>query len=293
MLLTTNPSVLMAGLVAIASAAVFAIRYVQPKASREYDIIFAVMGLIYSICLLLEGWRLIPLLFFAQVLVVVFGGFFAVETFRLRNQLVERSRQSPGRAGREGGFRRTYAPSGSSRSSARTVINRQPGGARIRDAQDPERSFENREPRRRRSSSSQPQLTDGAGPPRPPRRRPRPPQPGPEVEVMEDQEGYVQDVQDYQDYEAGYTERDWERSEVDQDREDAYGSRPPRRRRPTRPGSDVADAADQDSRASTRSPSRRPPRLPDEEEDYSSRPKVIRPEQIEVVDDDEDYEEEL
>ncbi len=290
MLLTTNPSVLMAGLVAIASAAVFAIRYVQPKASREYDIIFAVMGLIYSVCLLLEGWRLIPLLFFAQVLVVVFGGFFAVETFRLRNQLVELSRQAPGRSSRgESGFRRTYAPGGRSSASARTVINRQPAGGRIRDARDPERSFENREDRRRRSSA-QPRLTDGSSPPRPPRRRRRPPQPDAEVEVLEDQDypqAYPED-QNYSEREDRYGE-DWDRSREERGNGGSYDSREsgaPRRRRPTRPTAEY----DEDLRPSREPQSRRrPPRLPEDEEDLSSRPRVIRPEQIEVVDDDDEY----
>lgn len=283
MLLTTNPSVLMAGLVAIASAAVFAIRYVQPKASREYDIIFAVMGLIYAICLLLEGWRLIPLLFFAQVLVVVFGGFFAVETFRLRAQLVERSRQSAGRPQRESGFRRTYSPGHSSR-PARTVINRQPGGARIRDANDPERTIENRESRRRRPTGSRPQLTDGDGSPRSPRRRPRPPQPEQDVDVMIDDQDYL----DTNDRDNRYSD-DWERSPGEGGNGSASESRPPRRR-PPRPASEYDE--DQDPRLSSMGSSRsrrRPPRLP-EEEDFSSRPRVIRPEQIEVVDD-EDFDE--
>jgi len=55
MFLTQSPYFLMAALVAIASGAIFAVRFVKPEASEESDVIFATMGLIYSISLLLEG----------------------------------------------------------------------------------------------------------------------------------------------------------------------------------------------------------------------------------------------
>ncbi|MFT0787781.1 Ycf66 family protein, partial [Synechococcus sp. H55.10] len=90
MFLTQSPYFLMAALVAIASGAIFAVRFIKREASAESDVIFATMGLIYSVCLLLEGQRLIPLLFFAQVLLAVVAGWFALETFRLRILLNEK-----------------------------------------------------------------------------------------------------------------------------------------------------------------------------------------------------------
>ncbi len=164
MLDPSNPTFLIAALVAIASGLIFAIRYVKPDASRDYDVIFAVMGLIYAICIGWEGWRLIPLLYFAQLLVIVLGGFFAVETFRLRLQLVEKSRQVQGRVRRQG-FDRTY-PSAYDRGQP---MGTRADGARIRDTGS--RTIENRSERRKPRTSTRPQLTDISGESRPGRGR--------------------------------------------------------------------------------------------------------------------------
>lgn len=117
MLNTEHPSFWLACLLAIASGGVYLLRFARPAASREYDVIFAVAGLIYAIILGWEGWRLIPLLFLAQVLVLAIAIFFTVETFRLRVLLVDKARRggggvsSPGgRRGGGGGFNRTYEP---------------------------------------------------------------------------------------------------------------------------------------------------------------------------------------
>ncbi|MEN9205206.1 MAG: Ycf66 family protein [Thermostichales cyanobacterium SZTDM-1c_bins_54] len=126
MFITTSFIFLLAGILVVASAAIFGIRYLKPRAAREYDIIFAVMGVIYALCLLLEGWRLIPLLQFAQVLLVAMCAFFAVETFRLRLQLVEKTRGSSSfPRSSNGGLTRTYAGKSSvSGRGARTSIRR-------------------------------------------------------------------------------------------------------------------------------------------------------------------------
>lgn len=149
MFITNSFIFLLAGILVVASAAIFAVRYLKPKAAREYDIIFAVMGVIYALCLLLEGWRLIPLLQFAQVLLVALCTFFAVETFRLRLQLVEKSRGtvSPSRPP-DRPFDRTYR-------SGRTVSSRtSESRSRIRQAT-PE---EEEEPPRRRVAAPPKQL---------------------------------------------------------------------------------------------------------------------------------------
>ncbi len=179
MFLTSNPSFPMAGIVAVASAALFAIRYVRPEASREYDLVFSVMGLIYALCLFLEGWRLIPLMFFAQVLVIAFGGFFAFESFRLRIQLVEKSRQASGGSPRREGFTRTYRPADGDLGGGRVVSSRPGDSPRMRRVVDADRTFESRETRRRPANRQPPRLApassdpDGSDP-RP--KRPRPAQ---------------------------------------------------------------------------------------------------------------------
>lgn len=116
MLNTEHPSFWLACLLAIASGAVYLLRFARPAASREYDVIFAVAGLIYAIILGWEGWRLIPLLFLAQILVVAIAVFFTAETFRLRGLLVDKAKRGgigggvPGGRGGGGGFNRTYQP---------------------------------------------------------------------------------------------------------------------------------------------------------------------------------------
>ncbi|NJO85358.1 MAG: hypothetical protein HC818_00415, partial [Synechococcaceae cyanobacterium RM1_1_27] len=172
----------MAGIVAVASAALFAIRYIRPEASREYDLVFSVMGLIYALCLFLEGWRLIPLMFFAQVLVIAFGGFFAFESFRLRLQLVEKSRQAAGGAPpRREGFNRTYRPAQGEYGSGRVVSRSTEDSPRMRRVVDPDRTFESRETRRRPANRQPPRLAPGSSDsegssPRPKRPRPSPAQ---------------------------------------------------------------------------------------------------------------------
>ncbi|MGK7912186.1 MAG: Ycf66 family protein [Synechococcus sp.] len=165
MLDTTNPMFLMGALVAIASAGFFSLRYFRPTASREYDVIFAIVGFIYAVTLMWEGWRLIPLLAFAQLLLIGTSTFFAVESFRLRMQLTERARQSSGGGGvgpsRRGprGFTRTYSgeeyDSGRNRmsdtydddSSPRRRKLRSANGARPRLASSSEARRSSRRPR--------------------------------------------------------------------------------------------------------------------------------------------------
>ena len=156
MFLTQSPYFLMAALVAIASGAIFAVRFIKREASAESDVIFATMGLIYSVCLLLEGQRLIPLLFFAQVLLAVVAGWFALETFRLRILLNKKVRQvgGPRPDGGGRGFRRTYPRDGYVQGRA---VASGASGSRIPDTSSASRSIPERseEPARR----PRPQLT--------------------------------------------------------------------------------------------------------------------------------------
>ncbi len=239
MFLTTGPAFPMAGLVAIASALIFAIRYFRPEASREYDIVFSVTGLIYAACLLIEGYRLIPLLFFAQVLLVVMAAFFAVETFRLRLLLVEKSRQFQGRPTRREGFTRTYKPG--QYESSRVVTTRSVSGRRMRTVTDDSRSLGEEGSRR---SRPQPQLTSETTSGRPSRRpRPKPPI---DDEIIEDIDVNEVDT--------------WDEEDTPQR---PVGQRPRRSpRRSDRPDSRRSAGEQSRQRPETR---RRPPRLPDDE----------------------------
>ena len=187
MLDTTNPMFLMGALVAIASAGFFSLRYFRPTASREYDVVFAIVGFIYAVTLMWEGWRLIPLLAFAQLLLVGTSAFFAVESFRLRLQLTERARENVGGVGpsRRGprGFTKTYRPE---EYDTRRKVGSRSVRNRMRDADGDDET-----PRRRKlrsANGSRPRLASG-GETRRPSRRPRPSRPATR-DRYEGEEGY-------------------------------------------------------------------------------------------------------
>ena len=214
MLDTTNPMFLMGALVAIASAGFFSLRYFRPTASREYDVVFAIVGFIYAVTLMWEGWRLIPLLAFAQLLLIGTSTFFAVESFRLRLQLTERARQSsdgvgPSRRGPRG-FTRTYQGENyDSRQVRGSVRNR------MRDSYE-----EDTGPRRRKlrsANGSRPRLASSSESRRT-GRRPRPSQP-----IRDRYDDDISDIDDrYGD--GGYP--------PDKSRQDDY----PSSKRPSRSG---------------------------------------------------------
>ncbi|MCF2970638.1 Ycf66 family protein [Synechococcus sp. Nb3U1] len=269
MFLTQSPYFLMAALVAIASGAIFAVRFIKREASAEYDVIFATMGLIYSVCLLLEGQRLIPLLFFAQVLLAVMAGWFAIETFRLRILLSEKARQVGGArpTARRQGFTRTYQPD--SYGAGRTVSTRA-GGSRIRDTSSYGRSIAGRseDPGPGSSRRSRPQLTSDTRVR--PRRRPE------ADEYYDEPEPRSRQGSDY----------------------DEPAPPPPENRRPRRPAAGYPEDEPQDRGTSTAT-RRRPPRLPEEEgyvDEVPPRPprRVVEVESVEVEEvDPDEYEDDL
>ncbi|CAM9092049.1 unnamed protein product [Discosporangium mesarthrocarpum] len=63
---------------------VYFIRIVRPELSRDEDIFFTTLGLIYSCILIIHGWRLDPILLFSQVLIVSLCLATGWENIRLR-----------------------------------------------------------------------------------------------------------------------------------------------------------------------------------------------------------------
>jgi len=60
------------------------IRNVKPEVSRDEDIFFATIGLLYSCILIIHGWRLDPILLFSQVLIIITVLVTGWENIRLR-----------------------------------------------------------------------------------------------------------------------------------------------------------------------------------------------------------------
>ncbi|MEO1131111.1 MAG: Ycf66 family protein [Cyanobacteria bacterium J06639_1] len=292
MLNTEHPSFWLACLLAIASGGVYLLRFARPAASREYDVIFAVAGLIYAIILGWEGWRLIPLLFLAQVLVLAIAIFFTVETFRLRVLLVDKAKRSggsvssgPGRRGGGGGFNRTYEPRQYD-PAGRPVPGRSSNRMRNAEPDDDDmprsRTLRAANKRRPQLASASTSARRGARPPASDRddlgnrgRRPR----------YENSRGYDEGGYD----EGGYDDRDnraeFNGREPRRDyprRSDRPTRRPPapttRRRpvsRPTREG--YGSGRDEyGAPPQAAAPRRRPPSIPERDGDVDTEPVVRR-----------------
>ena len=68
----------------------YSLKIIRPEVSKEEDIFLTSLGLLYSCILIIHGWRLDPILFFSQVLLVVFVLAVGWENIRLRGLLVKR-----------------------------------------------------------------------------------------------------------------------------------------------------------------------------------------------------------
>ena len=60
------------------------LRNIRPELSRDEDIFFTTLGLIYGAILIIHGWRLDPILLFSQVLLVSIALAAGWENIRLR-----------------------------------------------------------------------------------------------------------------------------------------------------------------------------------------------------------------
>jgi hypothetical protein len=75
--------------VIIALLLFYFLRIIRPEVSKEEDIFFTSLGLLYSCIIVIHGWRLDPILFFSQVLLVVVVLGIGWENIRLRGLLVK------------------------------------------------------------------------------------------------------------------------------------------------------------------------------------------------------------
>jgi len=85
-----SPSFLLSVLVIIGLLLFYSLKIIRPEVSKEEDIFLTSLGLLYSCILIIHGWRLDPILFFSQVLLVVFVLAVGWENIRLRGLLVKR-----------------------------------------------------------------------------------------------------------------------------------------------------------------------------------------------------------
>jgi len=79
-----GPNIFLGILMSLGVLILFFLRNVKPEISRDEDIFFSTMGLLYSCILMVHGWRLDPILLFSQVLISIMVLTIGWENIRLR-----------------------------------------------------------------------------------------------------------------------------------------------------------------------------------------------------------------
>jgi len=65
-----EPALLLGGIFAIVMIIFYALRFINPNLSTDWDIFLTTLGIVYSSILVIHGWRLDPILLFSQVLLI-------------------------------------------------------------------------------------------------------------------------------------------------------------------------------------------------------------------------------
>ena len=89
-----NPASLVGIVVALAGAALYALRSVRPELARDYDLFFAALAVLYGFVLLFYSWKYDPLMQFAEIIVGGSAIFFAVENIRMRGITTEQAKRN-------------------------------------------------------------------------------------------------------------------------------------------------------------------------------------------------------
>lgn len=79
---------------ALSGAGLYALRTMRPALARDQDIFFAAIALLCGGILFFQGWRLDPILQFAQTLSAASAIWFAYEAIRLRSITTEQAKRS-------------------------------------------------------------------------------------------------------------------------------------------------------------------------------------------------------
>ena len=85
-----GPNILLGVFIIFCVLGLYFLRTVKYELSRDVDIIFTTLGLIYSSILIIHGWRLDPILLFGQILIIITLLSIGWENIRLRG-LVEKA----------------------------------------------------------------------------------------------------------------------------------------------------------------------------------------------------------
>ncbi len=90
-----NPLMIMLAIIAaLGGVGLYFVRNLRPELARDHDIFFSAIALVYGIIVLAFNFRMEITTQLAQVLVVAFGGWFAIESLVLRQALANQARRS-------------------------------------------------------------------------------------------------------------------------------------------------------------------------------------------------------
>jgi hypothetical protein len=79
-----GPNILLGIFIILAVLSLYFLRTIKYDLSRDIDIFFTTLGLIYSSILIVHGWRLDPILLFGQILIIITLLAIGWENIRLR-----------------------------------------------------------------------------------------------------------------------------------------------------------------------------------------------------------------
>lgn len=79
-----SPNILLGIFIIFVILGLYLLRTIRYELSRESDIFFTTLGLLYSAILMVHGWRLDPILLFSQFLITLILIFIMWENIRLR-----------------------------------------------------------------------------------------------------------------------------------------------------------------------------------------------------------------
>lgn len=85
-----TPTILLGIFIIVGFSILFFLRTVKYDVSRDIDLFFSTLGFIYSLIIILHGWRLDPILFFGQILVVIILFGLGWENIRLRGVILSK-----------------------------------------------------------------------------------------------------------------------------------------------------------------------------------------------------------
>lgn len=79
-----GPNIFLGVFIIFCVLGLYFLRTVKYELSRDVDIFFTTLGLIYSSILIIHGWRLDPILLFGQILIIITLLSIGWENIRLR-----------------------------------------------------------------------------------------------------------------------------------------------------------------------------------------------------------------